>query len=267
MIAWLHRFIGVVRVSTRASMLFANIGTLLVSVFIVPCLDIIFSILLGSSLGSRNLALIAYSGVLLQMALCVCSVTCTAADYAKQENVIEEVLTRRKVDTAYWTGITVPGLVAGCMIGLVSALLIFLARNAVKGVSPGLFGFAFGIDELTTVFDLFPAALIAGFGLSIFSVGSGLPATDGFFMLNAVTALLPITSGAVVPLAYYPGFVRSVFSLLPLSSTIGSLNFPTSPLLVSFTEACKSLVFILVGLLITQITMQRIHKGISITRN
>lgn len=68
--------------------------------------------------------------------------------------------------------------------------------------------------------------------------------------LNFVTPIIPITSGVVVPLSYYPKYLAAIFSWLPISTTIDDMYAVNRAWEATLAlEAGKSMFCMILGLL------------------
>ncbi|KFI45303.1 ABC-2 type transport system permease protein [Bifidobacterium bohemicum] len=253
--AWLYRVNNIAQVSKTSSMLLANAGTTIVSIFLTPLLDILFSVLIGASLGSKNLVRIALAGVVVQIVITVSTVICTSVAYDKEQDVIQEVFSRRWIDLTYWTGTSIPGICAGVTTGLVSSCSILALDSS------------HDLHQFFHTILVFPAALVAGISLGILASGIGLIMSDSFAAVNVITAIAPITSGAIIPLRYYPSILQGVFRNLPLSAAVKAIITGGSDLTALLCELETGLICMALGFLATRCTMRRLRNGISTKMN
>lgn len=251
---WSHRVVSVVRVSLPSSFMFANRATAIVMVVFTPLLDVIFSVLLGLSLGSPDVRTTAYSGTLLAGAMAVAISITTAVSFEKDQGVIEEVLTRRSFDTAYWFGLSLCGF------------LTSLGTVAVPVIGVWLLDPAHSVAAFGRTVALLPIALLVGACLGIFAAQIGLLLFDAFAAINLITAFAPLTAGIVVPLHLYPEYLATVFHALPLSATISALQ-PTRAIstglwLSTFgIELGIGLVELAVGLVLSRYAIAALRNG------
>ncbi|OZG48973.1 ABC-2 type transporter [Bombiscardovia coagulans] len=249
MISLLIRTLSTANVSRQSSMLFADVKTVLVSVIVTPVLDIIFSVLLGASLASPNLIRIAYAGTIISIAMTTCTAMCTTVSFDKDQGIIQDVLSRRVFDGAYWIGISIPAAFAGLSTGIVSILGILL-------VDP-----IHDIQTFHRITALFPSGIAAGILLGVFVAGLGLPLKDSYAALNTITPLIPITAGVVVPLRFYPDWIHPLLNVLPLSTSVEAIQNTNSWYIVLLREVCIGVAFAGVGILASRYATISLRKG------
>ena len=184
----MDRLRTVIRISRSASAILATRVSAIVGIIIIPLFDILFSLLLGSSLNADNLVRIGYASALLGIAVTTMSFMDQSIVYARAAGVLQEVIQRRRFDTAYWAGISATACAAGLAMGIIPFIGVF----------------AFDTHHNT-------AALM----LSL--------AADPYAVSNAVSMLLPVTAGTVVPLHYYPWGSGTVLRFFPVSSIIQAI--------------------------------------------
>ena len=249
--SWVHRMLTVANVSWRSSMPAGRPLALLVSLAVVPILDVACQLMLGGSLNSPALARIGYAGGLVAAACQVATVMASGMTMDREEEIIPEVLARRPMDLAYWIGLGLPGVVAASITGLVT-----LAGTLALDVGHGPFDFLRALS-------LLPTALFAGLALGIFVGGLGLLTVDSFAPLNAVTVLLPVAVGVVVPAGTYPAPLRRFATILPLGATVQAVGgYGLSWTAVLLAEAVRGLVEVAIGLVASVAALRRIRSGV-----
>ena len=248
--SWVHRMLTVANVSWRSSMPAGRPLALLVSLAVVPILDVACQLMLGGCLNSPALARIGYAGGLVTAACQVATVMASGMTMDREEEIIPEVLARRPMDLAYWIGLGLPGVVAASITGLVT-----LAGTLVLDVGHGSFDFLRALS-------LLPNALFAGLALGILVGGLGLLTADSFAPLNAVTVLLPVAVGVVVPAEAYPAPLRRFATILPLGATVQAVGgYGLSWTAVLLAEAVRGLVEVAIGLVASVAVLRRIRSG------
>ena len=241
----------VANVSWRSSMSAGRPLALLVSLAVVPILDVACQLMLGGCLNSPALARIGYAGGLVTAACQVATVMASGMTMDREEEIIPEVLARRPMDLAYWIGLGLPGVVAASITGLVT-----LAGTLVLDVGHGSFDFLRALSLLPTV-------LFAGLALGILVGGLGLLTADSFAPLNAVTVLLPVAVGVVVPAETYPAPLRRFATILPLGATVQAVGgYGLSWTAVLLAEAVRGLVEVAIGLVASVAALRRIRSGV-----
>ncbi|WP_445340769.1 hypothetical protein [Bifidobacterium sp. ESL0820] len=249
--SWIHRMLTVANVSWRSSMSAGRPLALLVSLAVVPILDVACQLMLGGCLNSPALARIGYAGGLVTAACQVATVMASGMTMDREEEIIPEVLARRPMDLAYWIGLGLPGVVAASITGLVT-----LAGTLVLDVGHGSFDFLRALS-------LLPTAIFAGLALGILVGGLGLLTADSFAPLNAVTVLLPVAVGVVVPAETYPAPLRRFATILPLGATVQAVGgYGLSWTAVLLAEAVRGLVEVAIGLVASVAALRRIRSGV-----
>lgn len=248
--SWVHRMLTVANVSWRSSMPAGRPLALLVSLVVVPILDVACQLMLGGSLNSPALARIGYAGGLVTAACQVATVMASGMTMDREEGIISQVLIRRPMDLAYWIGLGLPGVVAASVTGLVA-----LAGTLVLNVGHGP-------SDFLRALSLLPTALFAGLALGLLVGGLGLLTADSFAPLNAVTVLLPVAVGVVVPAEAYPVPLRWFATNLPLGVTIQAVeDYGLSWTAVLLAEVIRGLVEIAIGLAASVAALRRIRSG------
>ena len=240
----------VANVSWRSSMPAGRPLALLVSLAVVPILDVACQLMLGGCLNSPALARIGYAGGLVTAACQVATVMASGMTMDREEEIIPEVLARRPMDLAYWIGLGFPGVVAASITGLVT-LAGTLALDVGHGPS-----------DFLRALSLLPTALFAGLALGILVGGLGMLTADSFAPLNAVTVLLPVAVGVVVPAKAYPAPLRRFATILPLGATVQAVGgYGLSWTAVLLAEAVRGLVEVAIGLVASVAVLRRIRSG------
>ena len=248
--SWIHRMLTVANVSWRSSMPAGRPLALLVSLAVVPILDVACQLMLGGCLNSPALARIGYAGGLVTAACQVATVMASGMTMDREEEIIPEVLARRPMDLAYWIGLGFPGVVAASITGLVT-LAGTLALDVGHGPS-----------DFLRALSLLPTALFAGLALGILVGGLGMLTADSFAPLNAVTVLLPVAVGVVVPAKAYPAPLRRFATILPLGATVQAVGgYGLSWTAVLLAEAVRGLVEVAIGLVASVAVLRRIRSG------
>ena len=248
--SWIHRMLTVANVSWRSSMSAGRPLALLVSLAVVPILDVACQLMLGGCLNSPALARIGYAGGLVTAACQVATVMASGMTMDREGEIIPEVLACRPMDLAYWIGLGLPGVVAASITGLVT-LAGTLALDVGHGPS-----------DFLRALSLLPTALFAGLALGILVGGLGMLTADSFAPLNAVTVLLPVAVGVVVPAEAYPAPLRRFATILPLGATVQAVGgYGLSWTAVLLAEAVRGLVEVAIGLVASVAVLRRIRSG------
>ena len=240
----------VANVSWRSSMPAGRPLALLVTLVVIPVLDVACQLMLGGSLNSPALARIGYAGGLVTAACQVATVMASGMTMDREEEIIPQVLARRPMDLAYWIGLGLPGVMAASVTGLVA-----LAETL--GLDVG-----HGPSDFLRALSLLPIALFAGLALGILVGGLGLLSADSFAPLNAVTVLLPVAVGVVVPAETYPAPLRRFATIFPLGATVQAVgDYGLSWTAVLLAEAVRGLVEVAIGLVASVAALRRMRSG------
>lgn len=234
----LHLISSTAAVSARSSMFFASRGTIVVALFLTPMLDVAFAVLMGASVNSPNLILTSYRGALVTAALITCTALCMEFVVDREQGMLNEILSRRVPNIGYWIGLSLPAAAVGIITGGVTIVAIFVVDAARSA------------ELMLHCMALLPMVIIGGVGLGVLCAGVGLFSQDPYMALNFVTPVIPITSGVVVPLSYYPKYLAAIFSGLPISTAINDMYAVNRAWGATFAlEAGKSMFCMILGLL------------------
>ena len=229
--------------------MFANTGTVVVSFFVTPILDIVYSVLMGASLAAPDLVRIGYSGCLIGAAISVCTTMAASVANDKDQDILQEVMLRRKIDTAYWLGVSIPGSLMALVTGIIASLGVFIIDSTKD------------VELLLRTLTVLPLALCSGVLVGVGISGIGLPLKDSFMPLNTVVPLLPIIAGVIVPFRYYPLWAQRVVQLLPMSSYSGVLTGSASIPKAAFREAITGGVWACVGIISSIVAVHSWKQG------
>lgn len=104
-LAFAYRFSSGVRVSWASSTAFATLGTAVVTLLVLPLLDVLFDVLMGSDLSAPDLVRTGYAAALVALAVSVASGVVGTVATDRMLGVFQEVHTRRRLDVAYWLSV------------------------------------------------------------------------------------------------------------------------------------------------------------------
>jgi len=99
-LAFAYRFSSGVRVSWASSTAFATLGTAVVTLLVLPLLDVLFDVLMGSDLSAPDLVRTGYAAALVALAVSVASGVVGTVATDRMLGVFQEVHTRRRLDVA-----------------------------------------------------------------------------------------------------------------------------------------------------------------------
>ena len=245
----MDRLRTVIRISRSASAILATRASAVVGIIIIPLFDILFSLLLGSSLNADNLVRIGYASALLGIAVTTMSFMDQSIVYARAAGVLQEVIQRRRFDTAYWADISATACAAGLAMGIIPFI--------------GVFAFDTHHNTAALMLSLaaVPAALAVGAALGLFTSGIGLLLPDPYAVSNAVSMLLPVTAGTVVPLHYYPWGSGTVLRFFPVSSIIQAVAGSGAFVQAVLIELIHTAVWAILGAVCMDIARRRLRSG------
>lgn len=185
-------------VATRSHNALASPATALVGLGVVPIMQTLLVVGAVGATGVQNLALTAQATIL------VGTVTFVAASVAVQASMDRVTGVAAHV-VPY--GLLRPSMFTG---KVALAVLLSLPATVVQLVGVGLTG-----TPVWRTAALVPAALLVGSALGVGISLWSMSAKDPFAVANLAPYLLPITSGAAVPLATYPVPLQAIGALIP----------------------------------------------------
>lgn len=241
------------KISYLSSVYFANIRTALVSLIVLPFIEIVYNLALGVGLSSDVLfyslfASIVMSAYLSQLSGVVASV---AADRIRQCFVTIELL--GKLDVVYWIA---KGIVS-CCISLVTSLIFLLAAYllcAMSGV-PELHFVPYMLRALFALGIALISASFVGIALSAFSIYM----SDPYMGSTLASAILPISSGVIVPISYLGNAAQVLCSVLPATHVIQFIQTGDAWQLV--LELIVAGVWLCLGLVSISVSLFRLRSG------
>lgn len=227
------------RVAARSTGTFANIRTFIVGVFVIPLLGVAFNVLLGHGIGAPDVRAIALASLSIGVLGIAASTFVAIVVHDRTLGIIDEVFFRPGHSWKYLIGIAIPAFGTALLTGCVLFLLVG------------------GFHPLAMLRLVLPAAL-CGICFGVAAAGVGLAKGNPYFLLNWVIAFLPLTTGAVVPLSYYPEVMR----YLPLSAVVQSWRENTPLSLVDATYNAGFFILIAVlGFFATKRYVAAIRSG------
>ena len=208
----LTRAVSTARVGFASSVVFATVGTGITSLVLLPALDIVFDVVLGSDLRAPDLTRIAYGAALVAIATSVCSGVVARVASDRDLGIFLEVHLRRRVDPAYWIGVAAVPSAFASLTGGVVILGVFIISES---HDPGMLGLV-GVLGMCSI--------VLGTLLGIGAAGIGVVLPDPYLGATLVSTFLPLLAGVVVPVEFYPGWLRFLGTLVPMTSTLTVLR-------------------------------------------
>ncbi|WP_347353289.1 hypothetical protein [Intrasporangium sp.] len=194
----LDQFRAAFVVATRSHNALASPATASVGLGVVPIMQTLPVVGAVGAAGGQNLAMTAQATIL------VGTVTFVAASIAVQSSM------DRVIGVAAYVvphGLLRPSMFTG---KIVLAALLSLPATAVQ-----LFGVSLTGASVWRTALLVPAALLCGSALGVGISLWSLSAKDPFAVANLAPYLLPVTSGAAVPLATFPVQLQVISAAIP----------------------------------------------------
>lgn len=249
-LAFAHRFASGVRVSWASSTAFATLGTATVTLLVLPLLDVLFDVLMGSDLSAPDLVRTGYAAALAALAVSVASGVVGTVATDRMLGVFQEVHTRRRLDVAYWLSVAV-------VPGLLAALTAAVAIGAVFALSP-----QHDVGVLGRVVALAALAIVCGLLMGIAAAGVGVNLSDPHLGATVIATFLPLLTGVIVPLEQCPTWLQALSRLVPVSGTLTALDAPAPaiPALLG-RDLAVAIVWAGIGLAVTRRAVSRLRHG------
>ena len=253
-IGWVHRFLDVVRLTRVSSTTLATLGTTITSLIALPVLDIIFNVLLGNDLHAPDFTRIGYASALVALALSLASGIVSKIVTDRELGVFQEVNMLRRFDLAYWLGSTILPTMLSTLTALISIGGVFLISS---GHDAG---------QLAKIVALAMAAMCIGILTGLACAGIGVSLPDPYLGLTIAGSLLPLTSGVIVPTELYPGWLRGICQVMPLTGMLQTLDTwvfasGTAPMGIA-RDILVSRLWATVGVIFTRVAVHRLRNGV-----
>ena len=131
------RLVDGVAISRASSTIFATLGTALVSLLVIPVLEIVYSLLFGADLHSTQLLRTAYVASCVSFTSAICSGMVSRVATDRHLGVFQEVHSWRRFDAAYWLAAalvpvifaTTTAVIASVLAGKPESSLMLLALS------------------------------------------------------------------------------------------------------------------------------------------
>ena len=249
-LAFAYRFSSGVRVSWASSTAFATLGTAVVTLLVLPLLDVLFDVLMGSDLSAPDLVRTGYAAALVALAVSVASGVVGTVATDRMLGVFQEVHTRRRLDVAYWLSVAV-------VPALLAASTATVAIGVVFALSP-----LHDVGALGRVITLAAPTIVCGLLMGIMAAGVGVNLPDPYLGATIIATFLPLLTGVIVPLEQCPTWLQALAHLVPLSGTVTVLDAPAAavPALLGRDPAVAA-VWAGIGLAVTRRAVTRLRQG------
>ena len=249
-LAFVHRFASGVRVSWASSTAFATLGTAVVTLLVLPLLDVLFDVLMGSDLSAPDLVRTGYAAVLVALSVSVASGVVSTVATDRMLGVFQEVHTRRRLDVAYWLAVAV-------VPALLAALTAVVAIGAVFTLSP-----QHDPAMLGRVIVLAAPAIVCGLLMGIAAAGVGVSLPDPYLGTTIIATFLPLLTGVIVPLEQCPAWLQALARVVPVSGTLTVLDAPVDavPVLLG-RDLAVAAAWAGIGLAVTRRAITRLRQG------
>lgn len=252
--AFVQRAISTGAAGRASSIEFATVGTALTTLIALPLLSIAFTVVLANDLSAPDIVRVGYASALVALAVSVANGVVGRVVADRNLGVFQEVHSRRRVDFAYWLGTAFTPIV-------LSVVTAFFSVTGLMIVLGGLDRSAFlGFMGASVV------AVFVGVCIGILAAGVGASLPDPYLPAAIMVAVLPITSGVIVPISLYPGAFRSFCMLMPLSGTVEAftvwLDGGTIAWGLLLRDTAVAIVWAMVGALSVAVAMARIRRGL-----
>ncbi|MGJ9529677.1 ABC transporter permease [Actinotignum sp. GS-2025a] len=243
----LTRYRSIIRVSWASSVTFATVGTAVTTLLVLPLLDVLFDVVLGNDVGTPDLVRTGYAAALVALATSMASGVVSAVATDRALGIFQEVHLRRRFDVVYWVAVaTVP-----CFLAVSTGIA---AIGAVFLLSPDKDALLLGRVALLAV-----AALVCGVLLGVAAAGIGVDLPDPYLGATLLATFLPVFTGVIVPLEYYPPALAALANAVPLSGTIAGIAEPVGWLVVR--DIAVAAIWAGVGVIATRHAVARLRSG------
>ncbi|MDK7271448.1 MULTISPECIES: ABC transporter permease [Actinotignum] len=244
----LTRYRSIIRVSWASSVTFATVGTAVTTLLVLPLLDVLFDVVLGNDVGTPDLVRTGYAAALVALATSVASGVVSAVATDRALGIFQEVHLRRRFDVVYWVAVTTVPCFLAVSTGIAAIGAVFL-------LSPDKDALLLGRVALLAV-----AALVCGVLLGVAAAGIGVDLPDPYLGATLLATFLPVFTGVIVPLEYYPPVLAALANAVPLSGTIAGIAETAGWLVVR--DIAVAATWAGVGVIATRHAVARLRSGI-----
>ena len=238
------------KLSFTCSNQLANLRTAVVALILTPLFDLGFSLFFGSSMGVSSVSYIAQAVLILSLCLITAAQISVVFCYLRGEGVFQELLLRSQYSTALYLGIALYASFVACL----SAGVLCLFNIMLYGWTAPL---------CLSLLYLSPLALILGTGIGYCAAFASSYLSDPYAVLSWISAVLPLSSGLIVPLKFYPELLGQVCIYLPISQLIDcaqSLSFTQLLEGYPLRDLLYAVVFLVLAFLLCQSLKKSIKK-------
>lgn len=202
--AWLTS----IRIAIASSPSLANSRTALISLVVLPFLQLVLFVAIASAMGSSELVITAYAGVLVSAAVSIITGMIGLVSKDRQLGVLQDALSSKGFSFTYWLGKATIPVCVGCIVTLAMLLGVFALDSQ------------HNTNTLTSALTMTPLALfigaLAGSCAGTVSVGF----KDPYLVSNVLSLMLPVTAAVMAPLSAYPPWLAVISHCMPLTGTI-----------------------------------------------
>lgn len=207
-----HRFdnawLTSVRIAVASSPSLANSRTAIISLVVLPILQLLLFVAIASAMGSSELVITAYAGVLVSAAVSIITGMVGLVSKDRQLGVLQDALAIKGFNFTYWLGkVTIP-LLVGCVVTLMMLLGVFTLDAQ------------HDTNTLVSALTMTPIALLVGAlaGSCAGTVSVGFK--DPYLVSNVLSLMIPVTAAVMAPLSVYPPWLAVIAHGMPLTGTI-----------------------------------------------
>lgn len=209
------------RVARQTSATLANYRTALVSLVVMPALEVLILVVISGALGVQDLVRVAYGSSLVALSSSVVVGIASQVARDRTSGILFETLSYKIFKYSYWLGKALVSMCSSIPVALFLMLAIWsidLSKNVL------LLGLAVALVPVVVL-----ASTLVGIAITYFSLGL----KDSYLLSNVFASCLPITSGVAVPISSYPPGLHLIAELFPASHSIVLLNLESSEALLS----------------------------------
>lgn len=243
-----YRFLSCFRVSWASSVFFATMGTAVVSLCVIPLLNVVFALVMGGDLGSPHLVRTGYAACLVALCTSIASGVVAAVAMHRNHGVFFEIQQFRRFDPSYWCAITVAPAVLAVGTAIISMFGVFV------------FDQHHDANQLLRALALIPITAFCGALLGMGAAGMGVNLSDPYLGSTILGAILPVLAGVIVPTTAFPDWLHALSWMAPLRGVLNSLG-PGEDAGGIVVDLGIAVVWAALGMGVVRLALHRLRQG------
>lgn len=246
------------RMARAINPLIATWGTSLVSLLVLPLVDVIFSVYFGYQLSDATFSEMLIAATL--TTTMISAINGSAQSVVRDYNlgILTHILTLNPNNTTYWFYIVGLPAVLSCIPSIVAFLFWILLFPYASHIFTGTF---FGMLLL-----LFLCAASIGSSLGTLIALISTSKKNPYIYTNMLVSFFPLLVGTLLPLSAYPQILQHIATLIPGSGLViwgRMLVQETYSIYPCIQTILSSTIWIVMLLLLFKRYMTHMHHGIS----